>query len=122
MTLWILIGFVIMLFLNPSFFIGDIIMFILIELILLSERFTQSVSANHISITIIYYHFLSKKEIVINRSETKSKLSKVGSFRSPVYFVLDIRRYNKRVYRIDSRDGFSKDELNMLHDNLNLPK
>jgi hypothetical protein len=117
-TLWILAGFVITLFLNPSFFAGSVIICIIIELIFLSERFTQSVSVDNINATIIYYHFLSKKEIVIKKGETKSKLSKAGSFRSPVYWILDIIQHNKRIYRIDSRDGFDEDDLIMIDNNL----
>jgi hypothetical protein len=118
MTLWILSGFIIMLFLKPSSFAGIIIICILIELVLLSERFTQSIRVDNINATIIYYRFLSKKEIVISKGETRSKLSKAGSLRSPAYWVLDIRQHNKRIHRIDSRDGFSEEDLIMLDNNL----
>jgi hypothetical protein len=46
------------------------------------------------------------------------QFSKAGSFRSPSYWVLDIMQHNKRVYRIDSRDGFKEEDLVMLNDNL----
>lgn len=114
MSLWLLAGGVVMLFLKPSFWVGTIIITVIIELIFLSQSFTDSVSVDDINVTIVYYCFFSRKKIVISKSETKSKLSKTGSFRSPVYWVLDIMKQNKRVYSIDSRDGFNEDDLIMI--------
>lgn len=117
-TLWILAGFVVTIFLNPSFFVVAIILSIIIELIFLSEKYTERVSVDDINTTIVFHRFFSKKEMVINKSETRSKLSKVASFRGSAYWVLDIMQHKKRIYRIDSRDGFGEDDLIMLDNSL----
>lgn len=118
MSLWLLTGCVLMLFLKPSFWVGTVILTVIIGLIFLSQSFTESVSVDDTNVTIVYYRFFSKKEIVINKSNMKSKLSKTGSFRGPVYWVLDIMKQNKKVYSIDSRDGFSEDDLIMIDNSL----
>lgn len=118
MTLWILAGFVVTIFLNLSFFIIAIILSVIIELILLSERYTERVSVDDINVTIVFHRFLSKKIMVINKNGMRLKLSKAASFRGPAYWVVDIMQHKKRIYRIDSRDGFNEDDLIMLDNSL----
>ena len=118
-SMWILIGFTMVQLLNPSFFIGTILIAIIIEVIFLSEKFTQSVSVDSENVTVVYYHFISKKNLIISKTGSTCKISKKGSFRSPIYLVMDIIQNNKKIYQIDSRDGFDEDELIKLNRILN---
>ncbi|MFT4154698.1 hypothetical protein [Parafilimonas sp.] len=115
-SLWIVVGFLIIQIINPSFFFGTLIIFLVIEAILISENFTQSISVDALNVKIINYHFFSKKEIVIERNKVEFKLLKKASFRSPGYFVLDVLENKKRIYTIDSRNGFEEEELIKLND------
>ena len=111
-----MVGFLIIQIINPSFFIGTVIIFLIIEAILISENFTQSISVDNLKVKIINYHFFSKKEIVVERNKVEFKLSKKASFRSPGYYVLDVLENKKRIYTIDSRNGFEEEELIKLND------
>ena len=105
-----------MIFLTPSVWAGVLIFTIIIELIFLLQSFTDSVIVDDTKVTIVSYRFFSKKVIVINKSEAGSKLSKVASFRGGPYWVLDLMQHNKKVYSIESRDGFTEEDLVMLND------
>ena len=120
-TLLILAAAVILIFLKPYSWVGIIIFTVIIELIFLSQSFTDSISIDDTSVIIVNYCFFSKKVIVINRSEASSKLWKAASFRSPAYWVLDILQQNKKIYSIESRGGFSEEDLVMLNDCLKSP-
>lgn len=115
-SLLILAGAVIVIFLKPSSWLGVIIFTVIIELVFLLQSFTDSVSVDDLKVTIISYRFFSKKAIIINKSEARSKLSKAASFRGGPYWVLEILQQNKKIYSIESRDGFSEEELVMLND------
>lgn len=100
-----------MLMFRPQFILVSFLMFLIIEIILLSAKFTQAVIVDDSIIKIVYWTFLVKREIEMKKDEIQFKLSKTGSFRSPSYFVLDILQKKRKIYRIDGRDGFSKDDL-----------
>lgn len=112
---------VVLIFMKPSFGPGAVIFGVMIELAILAQTFTESISVDDVNLKIVSYTFFSKKEIVLSKAEIRSKLSKTGSFRSPVYWVLDIMQRNKRIYSIDSRDGFDEDDLVMLDNSINTP-
>lgn len=114
-SLLILAAALIMIFLKPLSWVGVIVFTVIIELIFLSQSFTDSVSVDDTKVTIVSYCFFSRNVIIINKSEASSKLSKAPSFRGSAYWVLDIMQHNKKVYGIESRDGFSEKDLVMLN-------
>ncbi len=60
-SLLILLGFILVQLFNTSFLIGSILLCLLIEIIFLSEKFTQSVCINDLNTTIVYYIFFQNK-------------------------------------------------------------
>lgn len=102
-----------------SFSIIALLLFLFIEIILISSRFTQSVSIDTSFVVIYYYHFLIKKQLVFPRKDVEIKEIRIASFRSPAYNVINIIKNRKQVYQIDSRDGFDKDDLKMIMDFVN---
>jgi hypothetical protein len=114
-----LFAFIIVQMFKPSSFIGTFLIYTALELILFSTKFTDSVIVNSNRATVIYYRFFYRREIVFSISDIQSKISKEASLRSPVYLVLNIFQDNKKIYSIDSRDGFDDDDLIKLDQVLN---
>lgn len=93
-----------------------LILFLIVECILLSTKFTQLLSIDENDINIMYYRFLFKKQVYFKFSEIKIELDYSGSFRSPKYTILKILIKNKVVYTIDERDGFAEQDLTRIKD------
>jgi hypothetical protein len=89
-------------------------LFLVVEVIFLSGKFTQKVSIDTTGLEIVYYQFLFEKKLSIPRNKLTIQKRKTGSFRSPSFFVLNIMNNKKEVYRVDSRDGFNEDDLDKI--------
>lgn len=113
----IALGVLILLFLfKKSNFYLYLILFLTFELILLSIKFTQFLKIDVKGINIIYYRFLLKKQVYFKINEIEVELDYSGSFRSPKHAVLKILTKNKVAYKIDSRDGFTEQDLTRIKD------
>jgi hypothetical protein len=84
---------------------------IIILLLILSRRFTESASLNKQNITVKYFVFFTRKELKVPVQDLELKLSKESTFRSPKYFLLKIFSRGKHIYTVDSRHGFEEKEL-----------
>ena len=118
-TLLMLSGFILVLIFQQSFSWLVLILLLTIELILISTKFTQSISIKSTKIVIIYFRFLIKSRLEIQKSEVEFKLKKSASLRSPAYLILEILKKNKKVYQVDSRDGFEEEDLNLIKSSIN---
>jgi len=99
-----------------NYFYLLLILFLAIEFILLSTKFTQLIRIDEGRINIIYYRFLFKKQICFNISEIKIEADYSGSYRSPKHFILKILIQKEVVYTIDERDGFTAQDLIRIKD------
>ncbi len=113
-TLIVVVVFILFLFFKPSAWWIEIMLFGIIEMSLLSQKFTQSICIDSSNLNIKYLHFFDRKQLTIPNEEVDLRLHKTASFRSPGYFVLEIKRKKRIVYKVDSRNGFEEADLRRL--------
>ena len=112
-TLYLFLAFAIIQMVKPAFFF-NCILFLIIETMVVSIKFTQSLIIEPSGLTINYFHFFSAKKITIPLEMANFKLIKTGSFRSPSYYVLKIMEGKRKVHEIDSRDGIQENDLKQI--------
>jgi hypothetical protein len=115
-TLLLLTGLIIFHLVKTPPLWGTVLFFLILELIFISNTFTQSISIDASRVVISYFSFLIEKQLTIPISKTEFKITKTASFRSPTYFLLSVFENEKRVYQIDTRDGFSEEDFHKLQD------
>ena len=107
-------AFIISIVTKPEGWWVSCLLFVIIELLVLSNKFTESISIGPTSMITTYFRFFSRKELKVPVKELELRLTKEATFRSPKYFRLKITRKRKLVYVVDSRDGFEEEELRQL--------
>ena len=73
---FITIGFLLVALLKGQFFIGILLIYLVVEFFVISEKFIDSISIGSLNINIQYYHFFKKKNLSIMRLNAKVQLKR----------------------------------------------
>jgi len=84
---------------------------VFILLTFLYQKFTESISVTFNVVKITYARFFISNSITIPVSELKIEVIETAAFRGGKYLQVRFFTKNRLVYVVDSRDGFSEDEL-----------
>lgn len=98
----------------PSSFAISFILYLVLIILFTGSRYTQSISIDSQNIIITYFQFFAKKELKISIKEITIKMIKAVAFRNPKYFILQVYQKNKKIYSIDSRDGFLEEDFKKI--------
>lgn len=91
-----------------------VILFLTIELIILSKTFTVMFSLNASEVKIVYYKWLRRKEMLLDLSEIHLRTKRTAEFRSGPFSLLQILKGGNVIYEIDSRDGFEEKDFKQI--------
>lgn len=92
----------------------SVALFLVVEFIILSEKFTENISINSDDLVIKYFQFLKSKKISIPLFDADLKKYKVVAFRSSGYYKLNISINKKNIHELDSRNGFYEEDFDKI--------
>lgn len=94
--------------------IGALLFFIIIELIILSNKFTAEVAIHNGKIRLKYYRWLKLFYKEANMNDITIEKNFAGSLRSPKHEILKFLYKKKPFFSIDSSDGFTEEDFKKI--------
>lgn len=91
-----------------------LILFIIIELVFLSKKFTDKILVEDDKFKIIYYQWAFKHVLELPKKNIKLEKEKLVAIRGHRYTAINIFSNEKLVYTIDNRDGFSDESMEAI--------
>jgi hypothetical protein len=110
------IGTILCIFFIPLNWLIALIIAFLIEIVFLSERFTIYIKVNDVQVEFQYYLFFKKHTIRIPKNVAGLKVYRSVTFRNSSFLTLEILSHGKKVHKLDSRSGFSDEQLERIAD------
>jgi hypothetical protein len=100
--------------LKPEIFLYSTIFCFFLLLIISFQKVTVSIQVNETDLILTYCQFFKSKTITYPVSNLNVKLVRTASFRGGQYFILKVWSNAQKERIVDTRDGFSKKELEEL--------
>lgn len=99
-------------------FVIWVVLLTLILLLFLSQKYTVKIVQDASSLKVEYMRFLRKETLNVPLYRLSVKLNSNASLRSAKYYILEIYDAKKKVYEVDSRDGFDERQFINFADNI----
>ncbi len=74
---------------------------------LVMMKYIEVINFNGIELKVEYIQWLRKKNIIFDISKSEVKIEKTVGYMGAVFFSLIIYQNNKKVFQVDSNDGFN---------------
>lgn len=104
---------------SGSNIVVDVFLFLLLELIFISNKYTSVISIDNEIIRITYYKFLVKRELKFNTKDTQIKLENKIAMYGHKYKILNINFRGRTVYSIDTSNNFGNIDIEGLNNYFN---
>ena len=105
---------VVLFFVNPHYPMAFFTLFFLLELLVLSIRFTAEVSVTDTNLQITYYKWAIRKVLSYDPSNTTAKSTWTVLLSGSKYKIIKIYFQGKLVYSFNTNEGFDDDDLYTL--------
>ncbi len=86
-----------------------IIIFLILEFyIVMFDKYIELISFDGIQLTVKYTKWFREKTLNLSLTNATVKIEKVGGYRGGTSFLITINKDNKKVFEVDSNNGFDK--------------
>jgi hypothetical protein len=117
-TLILFVGFAVIFFFSRGHPIAYFTLFLLIEFLILSQRFTSEVSITDENLQIKYYKWGVRRVLSYNRRDTTAKTTWSVLISGSKYKILKIYFHSKLVYSFNTNEGFFDEDIDSLNEAL----